>query len=124
MRAALFLAVLATAATGCRLDLDSREAETFCKIREDIPVCAEAASHSDFQWIEDNILKTNCGGKSCHFDDKGGKPEGKVVFAPGMSYAALLGPDGMGADSDLAPGRKLVEPGSPKGSYLYFLLHG
>jgi hypothetical protein len=135
MRAALLAAVLAM---GCRIDLDDREVSRACKVRDDISVCREAADHSDFTWIQDNILSSNCAGKQCHGLPEGAQtePDGKIVLAKGMAYAALLGPNGTGAESDLEPGRLLVVPtgamdpehpeikGRPDQSYLFFLMRG
>lgn len=121
MRAALLAAVLAMS---CRIDLDSREVPSACEVRDDIAVCKEAESHSDYEWLQANLFTSNCSGDSCHNAPKAGKPPGgKIVLAEG-AYKTLLGDSGMGADSDLDPGYKLVVPGRPDQSYLYFLLRG
>jgi hypothetical protein len=136
MRAALLAAVLAMS---CRYDLDTREVQSACTVREDIAVCKEAESHSDYAWLNANLFSSNCSGDSCHSAPKAPStklPLGKILLAPSadnpdprLAYNTLLGPSGSGAESDLEPGRKLVDPGegmggNPDNSYLLFLLHG
>jgi hypothetical protein len=122
MRAALLAAVLAMS---CRISIDDRIAPSQCEAREDIPVCAEAANHSDFAWLQDNVFSSNCSSDSCHSTPKEGDPapDGRILLTTD-AYTTLLGPDGMGADSEVAPGRKLVVPGNPEASYMFFLLRG
>jgi hypothetical protein len=127
MRAALLAAVLAMS---CRYDLDTYDQPSACAVRDDIAVCAEAAMHSDFRWLQDNLFSTNCSGDACHNPFKNGRPPtGKIVLVEDLAkgttaYETLLGADRTGAPSDIEAGRKLVDPGNPNNSYLMFLLRG
>ena len=93
-------------------------------VRDDIAVCNEAESHSDFTWLQANLFTSNCSGDSCHNAPKAGKPPGGKIVLAENAYKALLGDSGTGATSDVAPDRLLVSPFNPKDSYLYFLLRG
>jgi hypothetical protein len=133
MRAVLMSAVLVT---GCRIDLDENTSglEGLC-IAQDLPICHEADSHSDFEWIQKNIFSSNCGGKDCHGYVEDGTPDGKIVLTGALdpvndpegvmaAYRTLMGPERKGVVSDVAPTRSLVVPGNAEASYLYFLMHG
>jgi hypothetical protein len=123
MRAALLAVVLAM---GCRITLDEREVPSQCTAREDIPVCKEAESHSDFTWLQDHVFSSNCSGDSCHNAPKNGQPPGGRITLTMDAYATLMGTDGMGVKSQIASDdRWLVDPGgNAENSYLYFLLRG
>jgi len=71
MRAALLAAVLAMS---CRYDLDTRPVESACEVRDDIAVCEEAATHSDFTWLQKNLFSSNCSGDACPNPPKNGRP--------------------------------------------------
>jgi hypothetical protein len=120
MRAALLAAVLAMS---CRISLDDRIAPTQCEVREDIPVCMDAESHSDFAWLQDRVFSSNCSGDTCHNAPKNGQPPGGKITLTTGAYATLMG-DGSGVMSEVAPGRLLVEKNHPEGSYLFFLMRG
>jgi hypothetical protein len=119
MRQAL-IAVLLTL-TGCRIDLDSREVPRQCNDMSKVAVCLEADDHSDYEWIQTNIFATNCSGSSCH---GAGTPGGRLDLSAGVSYATLMGDDGSGVLSSIDPRHKLVEPGRPEESYLFFIMRG
>lgn len=124
MRLALCAAALVIA--GCKIDLDTRESPRACESRPDIEVCQEAASvGDDFAWIRTNIFATNCSGSACHSAPTGGRPPGgRIVLAEAEAYQTLMGGDGSGVMSEVAPGRRLVVPGNAEASYLFFLLRG
>ncbi len=121
MRAAILAAVLAMS---CRLSLDDRIAPSQCKSRADIPSCAEADSHSDFACLQDRVFASNCSSDSCHNAPENGQPPGGRITLTTGAYATLMGDDGSGVMSEVAPGRQLVVPGQPEASYLFFLLRG
>lgn len=135
MRAVLFALIAATGCVACKIDLDKiprpDAADPNARLCEDktVAVCLEAANHSDFQWIQDNMFSTNCSGDDCHGAAKNGQPpSGKLILAQGSAYATLLGK----AASDPGPAplvasaftadHKLVEPGAPHKSYLVYML--
>lgn len=117
--------LLIVLAWGCRIDLDTREFASACEPSETAPSCLDAPGHSDFEWIQANILTPNCGGSSCHGDGENGRlPDGRLVFTSGNSYSSLMGADGGGAMSTFDTSRQLVVPGRPEKSYLLFLMRG
>jgi hypothetical protein len=122
MRAALLAAVLAMS---CRYTLDERDAPKQCSTRDDIAICVEADDHSDFAWLQDNVFQSNCSGDSCHNAPKMGQPPGgRISLTAGLAYTTLMGSNSEGVMSEIATTRKLVEPGKPNQSYLFFLLRG
>jgi hypothetical protein len=122
MRAVLFAAVLAF---GCRIDLDKQSAVArACKPSETVNVCLEAEKHSDFEWLQTNIFSTNCSGDSCHGAANPAPPSGRLDLSTGVAFATLMGTDGNGVMSEIAPGRQLVVPGDATNSYLFFILRG
>lgn len=82
--------------------------------------CIEAASHSDLEWIQDEIFTRSCSGfTSCHkgsassaagLNLEAGMTEANVVNMPALSEPAAL-------DDWL-----LVVPGDPANSYLMVLI--
>ncbi len=125
MRALLPAVLLAPLALGCRIDLDHNEQTgsntgRSCKVST-ATVCKDSETHSDFQWIESKIFVANCFGASCHSDSQS---SGRLDLSKGHSYATVMGASGAGVDSELDPGHKLVVPGDPANSYLFFILKG
>jgi hypothetical protein len=139
MRAALF-ALAATTSVGCKFDLDEFvykdariEDQRFCRVSTTAQVCltAERDQRSDFAWLQDNMFSTNCSGNDCHGGLVNGQPpSGKLILAKGSAYKTLLGKaetdpgDPPLVASELTTAHKLVEPGAPERSYLFFLLRG
>lgn len=122
MRTLLFAALLAL---GCRIDLDTNDTPRACESRPEIPACADAVGHSDFEWLQTNIFTANCSGSSCHgMTESGDPPDGRLVLARGSAYATLMGASGQGVMSEFDPGRALVVPFDAESSYLYFLMRG
>ena len=133
MRRAWFasLALALAGAAACKIDLDEAVPKPLCSVSE-AAVCktAERENHSDFAWLQANMFSTNCSGDDCHGAPVNGKlPSGKLVLAEGFAYKTLLGmePTDPGPPplvaSELTKRHKLVQPGEPKASYLYFMLH-
>jgi hypothetical protein len=126
MRALHFAVLLAPLALGCRIDLDHNEqgddmTGRSCKMST-ATVCKEAETHSDFEWIESKIFVANCFGSSCHSD---ATSSGNRDLSKGHAYATLMGPSGDGnVIANLDPNHRLVVPGEPENSYLFFLLKG
>jgi hypothetical protein len=116
---------------GCKVDLDHFE-QTFCKPSQTAPTCLEAEEKnvSDMAWLQTNVFTRNCGGDDCHGQPVNGtEPGGTIVLANGNAYKALLGaePDAGPAplvESTFSPAHKLVVPGKPELSYLFFLMRG
>jgi uncharacterized lipoprotein YehR (DUF1307 family) len=81
------------------------------------PACLEAENHSDFQWINQNILGKSCANFSaCH--DKNGPEEG-LDLTESSAYAALFD-----VDAEQVAGKKRVKSGGTSeadcaDSYLY-----
>jgi hypothetical protein len=121
MRAVLCAVLILTA---CRIDLDhgvDAGDGRACKVST-APTCMDATTHSDFAWIEQKIFLANCFGSSCHGDSTA---SGKIDLSEGHSYAALMGPTGMGGvKSDVDPTRDLVVPFNPAKSYLFLMIRG
>jgi hypothetical protein len=80
--------------------------------------CMEATTHSDFAWIEANVLARGCGAfRSCH---QGTAVEaGMLNLEAGRSYDALVG-----VPSVEHPDLLLVAAGKPDESYLLVALGG
>jgi hypothetical protein len=85
-----------------------------CKVITTSATCVEAANHQNLAWIEQNIFTPNCGGNSCHGNVP--TPGGRIALAA-MSHGKLVN-----AESEFAPGRKLVVASSVKQSYLMVLM--
>ena len=123
MRAVLFAVLIVT---GCKIDLDHKESDAntsgrTCKVST-AAICMEAETptvHSDFTWIKTKVFAANCFGSSCH---SGTIASGKLDLTDDP-YTALMG-TGAGKDANNAPGHKLVVPGDPSMSYLFFMIHG
>ncbi|HWU90917.1 MAG TPA: hypothetical protein VN253_26810 [Kofleriaceae bacterium] len=117
----LRLALVALVVTSaCRYSLEDDgggappDGGRLCKVIETSMTCADAVTHQNLAWIETNVFSPNCGGTSCH--GQAPTPGGRIVLTT-ASYGKLVG-----ADSQLAPGRKLVIGGSINQSYLMVLL--
>ena len=114
--------------TGCRISLDSPEepmdapvSGRTCKVSTST-ACMQADMHSDFAFIKNSIFPISCSASSsCHMS---ATASGKLDLSVGHAYDELMGTDGMGAMSDVDKTRKLVVPGMPNQSYMYFLIHG
>jgi hypothetical protein len=143
MRAVLFAAfAAASVAAGCKIDLekappdassviDAALPERFCRESTAAQVCLEAATHSDFSWLKQNMFATNCGTDDCHgATTNGADPGGRFLLTDTTAYMNLLGKTEM--DPGPAPGvmsefdstKPLVVPGNPNASYLMFLVKG
>jgi hypothetical protein len=120
----LRLAIVALLATSaCRISLEDdggddtvtpSDGGRLCKVIESSQTCKDAVSNQNLAWIEQNIFTPNCGGNSCHGNTP--LPGGRIVLTT-MSHDKLVG-----ADAELAPGRKLVVAGNVRQSYLMVLL--
>lgn len=119
----LRLALVALIATSaCRISLEDDGGSgddmpmpgRLCKVITSSATCVEADNHQNLAWIEQNIFTPNCGGNSCHGNVP--TPGGRVPLSS-MSYAQLVN-----AESEFAPGRKLVVANNVKQSYLMVLL--
>lgn len=77
--------------------------------------CMDATTHSDFTWIQTNVLTPQCTFSGCH--DGASTPAGMVNMKAGMAYSHLVG-----YTSILDSSRKLVVAGDPKSSYLEVML--
>lgn len=114
--------VLALLVVSCRIDLDHGTTAgtdgggdpTTCATGS-AASCMDAVGHSDFTWIQDNILTPQCTFSGCH--NGANTPAGKVDLRAGMAYANLVG-----AASVLEPSRALVVAGNPAQSYLDVML--
>ena len=122
MRRALLAVLLVT---GCRIDLDKRQQQNpadsggsggaMCTTST-VQVCQDATMHSDFTWIQTNILAKQCAFTGCH--NGGSTDAGRLDFrTQDASFMHLVN-----FDSNLESGRKLVVPGDPKSSYLDVML--
>jgi len=126
-RAVVVASLILGSLAGCRVSLDGsgKQAPT-CVVDPPPQVCMDAESHDDFTWIETNIFDKQCAQSDCH--DGGASKQGKINLHadPGMNpmgaYANLLGADGNGVASVLAPSRKLVVPSQPDESYLLVMM--
>jgi hypothetical protein len=125
MRVVLAALLASVALAACRIDLDHADTDNnmtgrSCKVST-AAVCVEGESHSDFAWIESKIFAANCFGSSCH---TGPTASGKRDLTVGSSYATLMGPTGAGVMANMDATRKLVVPGHPEQSYLFFIIRG
>jgi hypothetical protein len=124
LRLALVAALFATSA--CRMSLDDDDGggdggARLCEVVTTNQQCVDAAAmpavSSKLPWIEANVFSPNCGGTSCHgMPTAGGSPGGRIVLTT-ASHDKLVNADNM-----LAPGRKLVVPGSVPQSYLMVIM--
>jgi hypothetical protein len=73
------------------------------------PDCLEAANHSDFGFIRDEIFAAGCTFSSCH----GRTPLGKLSLTAARAYDQLVG-----VDAEIVDGWVRVVPGQPDQSYL------
>ena len=126
MRVVLLSALLVT---GCKIDLDSA-AEPMdappsgrtCSMGTS-SLCMQAATHSDFTFIKNQIFPISCSASSsCHMSSTA---SGKLDLSVANAYKSLLGPNGTGGVmSDVDKTRVLVVPGMPKQSYFFFITRG
>jgi hypothetical protein len=126
-RAVVFASLIVGSLAGCRVSLDATgKKEPTCVVDPPPQVCMDAESHDDFTWIETNIFDKQCAQADCH--DGGQSKQGAInlhldpALNPMGAYAHLLGADGNGVVSVLAPNRKLVVPGQPDESYMLVML--
>lgn len=101
--------VLLIAAAGCNGGDSSADAMPD-------PRCLEAESHSDLEWIQENVFSRSCANfTSCHM---GTAPSaGGLNLEDGMTQENVVD-----VESDLAPEMDIVEPGSPADSYMMVIL--
>ena len=79
------------------------------------PSCREATLHSDFAWINANILQPSCANfSSCH---DAVLPKEMLDLTTDAAYAELVS-----VPSQQVPALHLVEPGDPPNSYLMIKL--
>lgn len=78
------------------------------------PACAEAANHSDFTWIQDNVLTPSCATGPCH---DAIEPDVDLDLSAGAAHGNLVN---KGASTQ--SGWIRVVPGSPDDSYLVVAL--
>jgi len=126
MRSVLLSAALLV--TGCRYDLDSPPEQTDsgvagrqCSIGTS-SLCMQAAMHSDFSFIKNQIFPISCSASSsCHMS---ATASGKLDLSAANAYKALVGDGTGGVMSQVDKTRVLVVPGMPKQSYLFFITRG
>ncbi len=122
MRAALAVVLL----SACTINLDHAPApdaasanDRLCKVSTNTQSCLDADSHSDFTWIQSDILKPKCTFSACHDGGTGcaeieSTPAAKVnMCSQSGSFMSLVG-----APSALDTTRQLVVPGNPAQSFL------
>jgi hypothetical protein len=80
------------------------------------PLCIEAETHSDLEWLQENVFTRTCANfSSCHM---GNAPSaGGLNMEDGMTEANVVN-----VESDLAPEMLIVAPGSPMDSYMMVIL--
>jgi hypothetical protein len=80
------------------------------------PLCIEAETHSDLDWLQENVFSRSCSNfSSCHM---GNAPSaGGLNLEEGMFEANVVN-----VESDLAPEMVIVAPGSPMDSYMMVIL--
>lgn len=80
------------------------------------PLCVEAESHSDLEWLQENVFTRSCSQfSSCHM--------GNAPSAGGLNLeAGMVEENVVNVESDLAPGMDIVEPGAPADSYMMVIL--
>lgn len=79
------------------------------------PACLEAETYQNLASIETKIFKTSCVFSGCH---NGGQTDaGRMDLREGMAHASIVG-----IDSNVDPGRQIVNPGNPAASYLLLML--
>lgn len=108
---------------GCRMHIGDDEEDqgggvkpgSPCKMREDIQSCVDAASHSDFAWIETNIMPA-CAFSSCH--NGASDTAGRTDLRKGQAYAHLVN-----FTSAIEPPRVHVVPNDVHKSYLMLMVH-
>ena len=107
---ALFFLCLLPAAAGCGGD-DDASADAMPD-----PLCIEAETHSDLDWLQENVFTRSCAQfSSCHM--------GNALSAGGLNLEeGMLEENVVNVESDLAPEMDIVEPGSPADSYMMVIL--
>jgi hypothetical protein len=107
----------------CTINLDHREVDAsdpnarLCTVSENVQSCLDAAQHSDFTYVESQILAPKCAlSNSCH---QGGTiPAGYLDFrSQGSAYTSLVN-----RASQLDSTRMLVVPGNAKQSFLSVMI--
>ncbi len=79
--------------------------------------CSEAAAHSDFAWVRDNVFAISCGAfTSCH---EGSGPAGGLDLTAALAYQNLVN-----VVSTSFPDWIRVVPGDPDHSYILVKLGG
>lgn len=80
------------------------------------PRCIEAETHSDLDWLQENVFDRSCASfSSCHM--------GNAPSAGGLNLEeGMVEENVVNVESDLAPGMDIVEPGSPADSYMMVIL--
>jgi hypothetical protein len=79
--------------------------------------CMEATMHSDYAWIQEKIFTRSCAKfSSCHM---GSRPAASLNLTVGKTIGETVN-----VDSLQAPQYKLIAPGDPDASYLYFKMTG
>ncbi len=80
--------------------------------------CMNAVGHSDFTYINNEILNVNCMGTSCHQIDSSSDAKKNPYGDAPTSYASLVN-----FASQVTPGTTLVVAGQPKMSYALVMLN-
>lgn len=108
------------ALTGCRVAIDepaSYSTKQACK-KLDLEVCNAAEGRSDYHFIWEKILSTNCVGSGCHEAGSTDKNAEKIRFDDfDLAYSTIFG-----VDSRIRTDLKIIEPGNPNASYMLFLM--
>ncbi len=110
-------------AFACTYNLDHRPIDAtdpnarLCTVSENVQSCLDAAQHSDFTYVQTQILAPKCAlSNSCH---QGGTiPAGYLDFrSQGSAYTSLVN-----KPSQLDPSRMLVVPGNSQQSFISVMI--
>lgn len=112
------------ASTACVYSLDHQPPDAtdlnarLCEVSENVQSCLDAAQHSDFTYVQAQILVPKCAIQgSCH-DGGTGYPAGRLNFTTlADAYTSLVN-----APSKLDTTRILVVPGDPAKSFLTVMI--
>jgi len=120
-RPAAAAALVLVALSGCRIALeDTVEFSSRTCAVSTATTCADALTHSDLKWIEDNVFN-KCTFSGCH--NGAATDAGRMDLSPGKSHATLVNVDSEIASGDMLTGKaKLVTPMEPAKSYLLVMM--